>query len=47
MEAPFLVTLFTGSQVEPFYFVQVTRKGDSELKLPNPYGHVILPVEIF
>ena len=38
-------TLFTGSQVKPLYFVQVTEKGIAESKLSDPYGHVILPGE--
>ena len=47
VEAPTFITLFTGSQVEPLYFVQVTENGIAESKLSNPYGHVILPGEIY
>ena len=45
VEVPSFVTLLTGSNTEPLYFVQVTEKGISEKKLSDPYGHVILPGE--
>ena len=44
-EAPSLVTLLTGSQVESLYFVQITEKGIAESRLSDIYGHVILPGE--
>ena len=43
VEVPSFVTLFTGSNTELLYFVQVTEKGISEKNLSDPYGHVILP----
>ena len=39
------VTLFTGNQAEPLNVVQVTEKGVPESKLPDLFGHVILPGE--
>ena len=45
LEAPSFVTLLTGSQVEPLYFVQITEKGVAESRLSDIYGHVILPEE--
>ena len=41
MEAPFFVSLFSGSQNEPLYFVQVTEKSAAENDLTDPYGHFI------
>ena len=43
VEAPSFVTLLTGSQVEPLYFVQITEKEVTESRLSDIYGHVILP----
>ena len=45
VEAPSFVTLLTGSQVEPLYFVQITEKGVAESRLSDKCSHVILPGE--
>ena len=45
VEAPSIVTLLTGSQVEPLYFVQITEKRVAESRLSDIYGPVILPGE--
>ena len=44
VEAPSFVTLLTGSQVEPLYFVEITEKGVAQSRLSDIYDHVILPV---
>ena len=41
IEVPSFVSLFSGSQNEPLYFVQVTEKGTAEKDLTDPYGHFI------
>lgn len=38
---PSFITLYTGSTIEPLYFVQLTGKGISEKDLSDPYGHFI------
>ena len=45
VQVPSFVTLITGCNAEPLYFVQVTEKGTTDEKLSDPYGHVILPGE--
>ena len=47
VETPSFDNLFTGSQVEPLYFIQVAEKGAAESKFTGTYGHAILPGEIF
>ena len=47
METPSFDNLFTGSQVEPLYFIQVAEKGAAESKFTGTYGHAILPGAIF
>ena len=41
IEVPSFVSLFSGSQNEPLYFVRVTEKGTAEKDLTDPYGHFI------
>ena len=41
IEVPSFVSLFSGSQNEPLYFVKVTEKDTAEKDLTDPYGHFI------
>ena len=41
IEVPSFVSLFSGSQNEPLYFVELTEKGTAEKDLTDPYGHFI------
>ena len=41
IEVPSFVSLFSRSQNEPLYFVQVTEKGTTEKYLTDPYGQFI------
>ena len=37
------VTLFTGVNGEPLYFLKITEKGISDGNLTNTWGHAVLP----
>lgn len=39
---PSFITLYTGSTIEPLYFVQLTEKGVSEMDTSDPYGHFMV-----
>ena len=39
LDVPSFVSLFSGNQNKPFYFVQVTVKGTDQKDLTDPYGH--------
>ena len=41
IKVPSFVSLFSGSQNEPLYFVKVTEKGTAAKDLTDPYGHFI------
>ena len=47
IEVPSFVSLFSGSQNEPLYFVRVTEKGTAEKDLTDPYGHFVGTSEKF
>ena len=44
---PPFVSLYSGSSIEPLYFVQVTRKGVAEEEISDPYGRFVAKGEIF
>lgn len=44
---PSFVTLFSGNQNEPLYFVEVTQKGTTHEDLTESYGHFITSREKF
>ena len=39
LDVPSFVSLFSGNQNEPLYFVKVTEKGTAQKDLTDPYGH--------
>ena len=41
------VSLYSGSSIEPLYFVQVTRNGIAEEEIFNPCGHFVPKGEIY
>ena len=43
VEIPSFVTLFTGVNAEPLYFLKITEKGISDGNLTDTRGHVVLP----
>ena len=43
VEIPSFVTLFTGVNAEPLYFLKITKKGISNRTLTDTSGHVVLP----
>ena len=38
---PSFASLYSGSSIEPLYFVRVTGKGIAEEDIPDPYGHFV------
>ena len=42
---PSFVSLYTGSSLEPLFFVKLTGKGIAERNLSDPYGHFIVEGE--
>ena len=43
VDIPSFVTLFTGANVEPLYFLKITEKGISDGTLTDTWGHAVLP----
>ena len=43
VEIPSFVTLFTGVNTDPLYFLKITEKGISDGTLTDAWGHVVLP----
>ena len=43
VEVPSYVTLFTGVNTEPLYFLKVKEKGVSDGTITDTWGHVVLP----
>ena len=38
---PSFISLFSGSSVEPLYFVKLVSKGVAEMDISDPYGHFV------